>query len=110
MEFLTAMSTRVPAGAPEAVVDGTEARAAVRSGELAIEDHLLRLRNPPVEPGEWRTPGLWNADHEGQLQGVVATMLPHVWMTVEVTPSSHIRVIQEPRRVRTSPDAGSARR
>jgi muconolactone D-isomerase len=67
-------------------VDGTKARAAVRAGELATEDHLLRLWNPPVEPGAWRTPGLWNADDEGQLQGVLATMPPHMWMTVEVTP------------------------
>ena len=83
MEFLTDMRTHVPSGTPEAVVDDTKAREAVRSGELAAEGHLLRLWKPPVEPGEWRTLGLWS---ERQLQGILATMPLHVWMTVEVTP------------------------
>jgi len=86
MEFLTDMRTHVPEGTPEDVVDDTKAREAVRSGELAAQGHLLRLWKPPVEPGEWRTVGLWSADNERQLQGLLATMPLHGWMTVEVTP------------------------
>jgi muconolactone D-isomerase len=86
MEFLTDMRTHVPAGTPEGVVDDTKAREAVRSGELAADGHLLRLWKPPVEPGEWRTLGLWSADDESQLQDLLATMPLHRWMTVEVTP------------------------
>jgi muconolactone D-isomerase len=86
MEFLTDMRTNVPEGTPESVVEDTKEREAVRSGELAAEGHLLRLWKPPVEPGEWRTLGLWRADDERQLQSILATMPLHVWMTVEVTP------------------------
>jgi muconolactone D-isomerase len=86
MEFLTTMITEVPEGTPEFEVDDTKAREAVRSGELAAQGHLLRLWKPPVEPGEWRTLGLWQADDEAQLAVVMATMPLHVWMTIEVTP------------------------
>jgi muconolactone D-isomerase len=86
MEFLTTMITEVPEGTPEFEVDDTKAREAVRSGELAAQGHLLRLWKPPVEPGEWRTLGLWQADDEAQLAAIMATMPLHVWMTIEVTP------------------------
>jgi muconolactone D-isomerase len=86
MEFLTTMITEVPEGTPESEVDDTKAREAVRSGELAAQGHLLRLWKPPVEPGEWRTLGLWQADDEAQLAAIMATMPLHVWMTIEVTP------------------------
>ena len=86
MEFLLNMATEVPEGTPETEVDETKAREAVRAGELAAQGHLLRLWKPPVEPGEWRTIGLWRADDEKELQGILATLPLHVWMTVEVTP------------------------
>jgi muconolactone D-isomerase len=86
MEFLTVMITEVPEGTPETDVDDTKEREAVRAGELAAQGHLLRLWRPPVEPGEWRTLGLWQADDAAQLAAVMATMPLHVWMTIEVTP------------------------
>jgi muconolactone D-isomerase len=86
MEFLANMITDVPEGTPESEVDDTKAREAVRAGELAAQGHLLRLWKPPVEPGEWRTLGLWRADNENQLRSILATLPLHVWMTVEVTP------------------------
>jgi muconolactone D-isomerase len=86
MEFLANMNTHVPDGTPESEVDETKAREAVRAGELAAQGHLLRLWKPPVEPGEWRTIGLWRADGEKELQGLLTTLPLHVWMKVEVTP------------------------
>jgi muconolactone D-isomerase len=86
MEFLVNMITHVPEGTPESEVEETKAREAVRAGELAAQGHLLRLWKPPVEPGEWRTIGLWQADDASQLQGILATLPLHVWMTVELTP------------------------
>jgi muconolactone D-isomerase len=84
VEFLLNMTTEVPEGTQETEVDETKAREAVRAGELAAQGHLLRLWKPPVEPGEWRTLGLWRADDEKQLQGILATLPLHVWMTVEI--------------------------
>jgi muconolactone D-isomerase len=80
------MITRVPDGTPESDVAETKAREAIRAGELAAQGHLLRLWKPPVEPGEWRTLGLWSADDHNQLQSILATLPLHAWMTVEVTP------------------------
>ena len=86
MEFLANMITDVPEGTPESEVEETKVRETIRAAELAAQGHLLRLWKPPVEPGEWRTIGLWRADDERQLRDVLATLPLHVWMTVEVTP------------------------
>jgi muconolactone D-isomerase len=86
MEFLADMKTNVPEGTPESEVDDTKRREAIRAAELAAQGHLLRLWRPPVQPGEWRTLGLWRADNEDQMQHVLATLPLHVWMTVELTP------------------------
>jgi len=86
MEFPTTMITNVPEGNSDAEVESTKEREAVRSRQLADQGNLLRLWKPPVEPGEWRTLGLWSAEDEGQLQELMATMPLHIWMTVEVTP------------------------
>jgi muconolactone D-isomerase len=86
MEFLADMMTDVPEGTSESEVEETKKREAFRAAELVAQGHLLRLWKPPVQPGEWRTLGLWRADDENQLQGILATLPLHVWMTVEVTP------------------------
>jgi muconolactone D-isomerase len=90
MEFLADMRTYVPDGTPDSEVRDTQAREAVRASELAAQGHLLRLWKPPVEPGEWRTIGLWRADGERELQEILVTLPLHVWMKVDVTPlASH---------------------
>jgi len=86
MEFLTNLITHVPDGTAESIVEDTTSREAVRAAELAQQGHLLRLWKPPVEPGEWRTLGLWSADDESQLKTILASLPLHVWMTVEITP------------------------
>jgi muconolactone D-isomerase len=86
VEFLADMVTRVPDNTSASEVDDTKDREAIRASELAAQGHLIRLWKPPVQAGEWRTLGLWRADDENQLQGLLATLPLHVWMTVEVTP------------------------
>jgi len=88
MEYLVTMTTHVPAGTPEAAVDGIRAREAARSRQLAAQGHLLRLWRPPLQPGEWRTLGLFAAADRGQLEEVLASMPLRVWRTDEVTPLS----------------------
>src|SRR6201996_2952567 len=89
MEYLVVMTTRVPDGTPAEAVDDIRAREAARSRELAVQGHLLRLWRPPLQPGEWRTLGLFAADG-GRLEEVLASMPLRVWRTDEVTPlSSH---------------------
>jgi muconolactone D-isomerase len=61
MEFLVDMVTTVPDGTTDAEVDAIKTREAARSRELAAQGHLLRLWRSPLNPGEWRTWGLFQA-------------------------------------------------
>jgi muconolactone D-isomerase len=86
MEYLVTMTTHVPAGTPDEAVDAMRGREAVRAAELAAEGHLLRLWRPPLQPGEWRTLGLFAADDDSQLEKTLASMPLRVWRTDEVIP------------------------
>ena len=86
MEYLVTMTTRVPGGTAEAAVDDVRAREAAHSRELAAAGHLLRLWRPPLQPGEWRTLGLFSAADAGRLEKVLASMPLRIWRTDQVTP------------------------
>ncbi len=88
MEYLVEMTTHVPARTPQDAIDDLRAREAARSRELAAQGHLLRLWRPPLQPGEWRTLGLFAAADEGELEDVLASMPLRVWRTDQVTPLS----------------------
>jgi muconolactone D-isomerase len=88
MEFLVDMVTIVPEGTSEDEVNEVRAREAAHSAKLAGQGHLLRLWRPPVEPGEWRTWGLFRADDAGKLEQILATMPLRVWRQDSVTPLS----------------------
>ena len=89
MEFLVTMTTQVPAGTPEAEVDGVRAREAANTSTLISEQHIRRLWRPPLRPGEWRTLGLFAAADDQELERVLASMPLRVWRTDEITPLSH---------------------
>ena len=84
MEYLVTMTTQVPAGTPDEVVAETRSREAARSRELARQGHLLRLWRPPLQPGEWRTIGLFAAADEAELEDVLASMPLRVWRSDQV--------------------------
>jgi muconolactone delta-isomerase len=86
MEYLVTMTTHVPDGTPDETVQAIRTREAERSRELAAQGHLLRLWRPPVQPGEWRTLGLFAAADGGQLEEVLTSMPLRVWRTDEVAP------------------------
>lgn len=86
MEFLVTITTHVPAGTPPEAVDDVRSREAARSRDLARQGHELRLWRPPLQPGEWRTLGLFAADDAAQLEEVLASMPLRIWRTDEVTP------------------------
>ncbi len=89
MEYLVTMTTHVPGGTPKSDVDDVIAREAVHSRELAAESRLLRLWRPPLQPGEWRSLGLFAADNDGELERTLASMPLRVWRTDQVTPLAH---------------------
>jgi muconolactone D-isomerase len=86
VEYLVTMTTQVPDGTPPAAVDDVRAREAARSAELADQGYLVRLWRPPLQPGEWRSIGLFAASDEAELKEVLASMPLHVWRTDEITP------------------------
>jgi muconolactone delta-isomerase len=86
MEYLVTMTTHVPGGTSEAAVDEMRRREDVRSRELSVEGHLLRLWRPPLKPGEWRTLGLFAATDPDELEKTLASMPLRIWRTDEVTP------------------------
>jgi muconolactone delta-isomerase len=86
VEYLVTMTTHVPDGTPEADVDDVREREAAHSRELAAHGQLLRLWRPPVQPGEWRSLGLFAASDASDLEAVLASMPLRVWRTDEVTP------------------------
>jgi len=88
MEYLVTMTTHVPGGTPDQAIADIRTREAVHSAELAAQGHLLRLWRPPLQPGEWRTLGLFAAADGDRLEGVLASMPLRVWRTDEVTPLS----------------------
>jgi muconolactone delta-isomerase len=47
--------------------------------------HLLRLWRPPLQPGEWRTLGLFAAADDGHLEEVLRSMPLRVWRKDRVT-------------------------
>jgi muconolactone delta-isomerase len=88
MEYLVNMTTHVPEGTPEQAVQDIRTREAAHSRELVAAGHLLRLWRPPLQPGEWRTLGLFAAADGDRLEEVLASMPLRVWRTDEVTPLS----------------------
>ncbi len=86
MEYLVTMTTHPPSGTTEAQVEDMRTREAARSKELAAQGHLLRLWRPPLQPGEWRTLGLFSAEDDAGLEEVLASMPLRVWRTDEVVP------------------------
>lgn len=59
MEFLATLTTVIPEGTPETVVEDTIKREALRAAEL----------------------GLWEAGTEEELRTAIATLPLHPWMT-----------------------------
>ena len=86
MEFLVDMVTTVPDGTTDAEVDAIRIREAARSRELAAQGHLLRLWRPPLDAGQWRTWGLFQAADTTELQSVLSSMPLRVWRHDTVTP------------------------
>lgn len=83
MEFLVEFQTHIPDGTPESDVNARYKAEANASAKLAREGHLVRLWR---SPGERKALGLYRADSEAQLDGLLSALPLHEWMQVTVTP------------------------
>ena len=86
MEFLVEFDVNVPEGTPESEVEERERAEAVAAADLVREGHLARLWKPPVAPGETKALGLYRADSEAQLDGLLRALPLDGWMETTVTP------------------------
>jgi muconolactone delta-isomerase len=86
VEFLVEFDVNVPDGAPRSEVEERERGEAAAAAKLADEGHLVRIWKPPVAPGETKALGLYRADSQTQLDGLLGALPLADWMRVTVTP------------------------
>jgi muconolactone D-isomerase len=85
MDFLVEFEVVVPAGTPEAEVEDRERAEAVAAAKLADEGHLLRVWKRPRPTVGTRALGLYRAESETELDGLLGALPLYEWMTVTVT-------------------------
>jgi muconolactone delta-isomerase len=86
MEFLVGFDVTVPDGAPETEVKERFDGEATAAADLARTGHLVRLWKAPVAPGENKAVGVYRADSQAQLDGLLGALPLDGWMQVTVTP------------------------
>jgi muconolactone D-isomerase len=86
MEFLVDFQVTIPDGTPESEVKDRERAEASAAAHLVKDGHLLRVWNRPVADGESTILGLYRADSEAQLDGLLGALPLYEWMHVAVTP------------------------
>jgi muconolactone D-isomerase len=86
MEFLVEFEVNVPDGVPASEVQARTTAEASAAASLVDQGHLIRVWKPPAAPGETKALGLYRADSEAQLDGLLGALPLYDWMHVTVTP------------------------
>jgi muconolactone D-isomerase len=86
VEFLVEFDIDVPDGTPGTEVADRETAEACAAAKLAADGRLLREWKPPVAPAEWRVLGLYRAESETELNGLLQAPPLYDWMRITVTP------------------------
>jgi muconolactone delta-isomerase len=86
MEFLVGFEISIPDGTPEPRSRERLSAEAAASAALARGGHLVRLWRPPVAPGERKAVGLYRADSEAELDGLLGALPLTGWMQSTITP------------------------
>jgi muconolactone delta-isomerase len=85
MEFLVAFALDVPAGTAKSEIRDRENAEAAATAKLAGEGHLVRVWRSGA-PGETTIIGLYRADSQTQLDGLLGALPLADWMHVTITP------------------------
>jgi muconolactone D-isomerase len=83
MEFLVEFEVHIPDWAPASEVEVRNSAEASAAARLVDKGHLVRLWKAP---GETKALGLYRADSEAQLAGLLGALPLYDWMDVTVTP------------------------
>src|SRR3954447_6273007 len=86
MEFLVEFEVNVPDGTPVSEVKDRESAEASAAAELVNEGHLVRVWNRPVAVGDTTVVGLYRADSQAHLDGLLGALPLYEWMHITVTP------------------------
>jgi muconolactone delta-isomerase len=86
VEFLVDFHVNVPDRTLESEVKDRERAEASAAARLVEEGHLVRVWNLPVAGGETRILGLYRADGEAELEGLLRALPLYEWMDVTVAP------------------------
>jgi muconolactone delta-isomerase len=86
MDFLVEFEIKVPEGIPESEVAARQDAESAAAANLVDQGHLIRLWNRRVGPGESRPIGLYRAESEGELDGLLRALPLYEWMRVSVAP------------------------
>src|SRR5262249_28247906 len=86
MEFLVEFDINIPEGTPESEVTQRVSAEAAAAVDLARQGHLVRAWPPPVGPGQRKALGLYRAEHQAQLDGLLDALPLSGWMQITVTP------------------------
>jgi muconolactone D-isomerase len=85
MEFLVEFEVKIPEGTPESEVEARESAEAHTAARLVAEGHLVRVWKRRVAPGQTRILGLYRADNEARLSGLLGSLPLCDWMQISVT-------------------------
>jgi muconolactone delta-isomerase len=86
MEFLVEFEIEVPSGTPHEEVERRQRAESAAAVKLAEDGHLVRLwRRPLVGDGSTAV-GLYRADSEADLDGLLGALPLADWLRVTVTP------------------------
>jgi muconolactone delta-isomerase len=86
MEFLVEFEVEVPNGTPASEVDERTRAEASAAGRLVDEGHLLRLWRRSAVTDDTKAVGLYAADSEAQLDGLLRALPLAEWMRVTIIP------------------------
>ena len=86
MEFLVEFKVEVPAGTPDAEVEQRERAESAAAARLVEDGHLVRLWRRPLLGDGTTAIGLYRADSQAELGGLLAALPLAGWLRVTVTP------------------------
>ena len=86
MEFLVEFEVEVPAGTLDAVVEQRQRAESAAAAKLAAGGHLVRLWRRPLVGDGTTAIGLYRADSEAELDGLLAALPLADSLRVTVTP------------------------
>jgi len=86
MEFLIEFKVNIPDGTAKSEVEDREQAEAAAAGQLVREGHLLRVWKRLLPDGESTIVGLYRADSDEQLDGLLRALPLYEWMDVAITP------------------------